>query len=120
MSERYPGGLIRKTAPTVTGPTDGEGGSASGVWRLEDVGYYEEEGGWPKPTLPRELYSVGSNQEGQLGLNDVSQSRSLTQHSVRRIITPRPQSSVRPNRGGKSVTRRYFLPQRARPNLNWG
>ena len=70
MSERYPGGLIRKTAPTVTGPTDGEGGSASGVWKLEDVGYYEEEGGWPKPTLPRELYSWGQNNEGQLGQNN--------------------------------------------------
>ena len=69
MSERYPGGLIRKTAPTVTGPTDGEGGSASGVWKLEDVGYYEEEGGWPKRTLPRELYSWGDNSEGQLGQN---------------------------------------------------
>lgn len=70
MSERYPGGLIRKTAPTVTGPTDGEGGSASGVWKLEDVGYYEEEGGWPKRELPRELYSWGTNTNGQLGINE--------------------------------------------------
>ena len=59
MSERYPGGLIRKTAPTVTGPTDGEGGSASGVWKLEDVGYHEKEGDWPKPIAPKSIFGAG-------------------------------------------------------------
>jgi alpha-tubulin suppressor-like RCC1 family protein len=71
MSERYPGGLIRKTPPTVTGPTDGEGGSAPGIWTLEEVAYYEKEGGWPKPTLPRELYMWGTNGFGMLGDNSV-------------------------------------------------
>lgn len=69
MSERYPGGLIRKTPPTVTGPTDGEGGSAPGIWTLEEVAYYEKEGGWPKPVLPRELYGWGDNGDGVLGIN---------------------------------------------------
>lgn len=69
MSQRYPGGLIRKTPPTVTGPTDGEGGSAPGIWTLEEVAYYEKEGGWPKPVLPRELYSWGDNANGKLGQN---------------------------------------------------
>ncbi len=69
MSERYPGGLIRKTPPTVTGPTDGEGGSAPGIWTLEEVAYYEKEGSWPKRTLPRELYAWGDNSSGQLGIN---------------------------------------------------
>ena len=76
MSERYPGGLIRKTPPTVTGPATsgplaGEGGSASGVWTLADVLTYEKVDGWPKPVLPRELYAWGVNTNGQLGQNDV-------------------------------------------------
>ena len=73
MSERYPGGLIRKTPPTVTGPATsgifaGEGGSASGVWTLADVLTYEKVDGWPKPVLPRSLYALGGeNAFGQLG-----------------------------------------------------
>lgn len=70
MSDRYPGGLIRKTPPTVVGPTDGEGGSAPGIWTLEEVAYYEKAGQWPKPILPRELYSAGENLLGQLGINN--------------------------------------------------
>jgi alpha-tubulin suppressor-like RCC1 family protein len=61
--------LIRKTPPTVTGPTDGEGGSAPGIWTLEEVAYYEKAGGWPKPVLPRELYTWGTAGFGRLGLN---------------------------------------------------
>jgi len=79
MSERYPGGLIRKTPPTVTGPTDGEGGSAPGIWTLEEVAYYEKEGGWPKPTLPRELYTWGSSSNGQLGQDNLIQYSSPVQ-----------------------------------------
>jgi alpha-tubulin suppressor-like RCC1 family protein len=59
MSERYPGGLIRKTPPTVTGPTDGEGGSAPGIWTLEEVAYYEKEGGWPKPIAAKSIFGAG-------------------------------------------------------------
>lgn len=69
MSERYPGGLIRKTPPTVTGPTGGEGGSAPGIWTLEEVAYYEKAGLWPSKLLPRQLYSFGSGFRGSLGLN---------------------------------------------------
>ena len=67
MAERFPGGVISKTPPTVTGPTDGEGGSASGVWSLDEVLGYEKAGAWPKPELPRELYAWGNNNNGQLG-----------------------------------------------------
>ena len=67
MADRYPGGVISKTPPTVTGPTGGEGGSASGVWTLDTVLEYEKAGGWPKPLLPRELYGWGSNANGRLG-----------------------------------------------------
>lgn len=77
MSERYPGGLIRKTPPTVTGPATsgplaGEGGSASGVWTLADVLTYEKVDGWPKPVLPRSLYAWGQNNNGQLGQNNLT------------------------------------------------
>ena len=47
MSGKWPGGIISKTAPTVTGPTDGEGGSASGIWTLDQAADYEKQGLWP-------------------------------------------------------------------------
>ena len=67
MSGKWPGGIISKTAPTVTGPTDGEGGSASGIWTLDQAAEYEKQGLWPKLTLPREILGWGSNYKGQLG-----------------------------------------------------
>jgi len=67
MSDRYPGGLIRKTPPTITPPVDGEGGSAPGIWTLEQVAYYQGTGEWPKPVLPRELYGIGYNLAGTVG-----------------------------------------------------
>jgi len=69
MAERYPGGVISKTPPVVTGPTGGEGGSASGVWTLDTVLEYEKAGAWPKPVLPRELYAWGYNGKGSVGDN---------------------------------------------------
>jgi hypothetical protein len=68
MSDRYPGGLIRKTPPTITPPVDGEGGSAPGIWTLEQVAYYTKEGEWPKAVLPRELYAWGNAAMVELGL----------------------------------------------------
>lgn len=67
MSDRYPGGIISATAPEPVGPTDGEGGSAPGVWTMEQASYYEGVGQWPKKVLPRELYAWGSNSLGQVG-----------------------------------------------------
>ena len=67
MSGKWPGGFIKKTAPTVVGPVDGEGGSASGIWTLDQAADYEQRGLWPAPTLPRELYAWGNNSAGQLG-----------------------------------------------------
>ena len=64
MSDRYPGGLIRKTPPTITPPVDGEGGSAPGIWTLEQVAYYTKEGTWPKGILPKELYYTGAGNVG--------------------------------------------------------
>jgi hypothetical protein len=67
MADRFPGGVISKTPPTVVAPVDGEGGSASGVWTLDEVLGYEKAGAWPGRVLPRELYAWGYNDNGQLG-----------------------------------------------------
>lgn len=67
MAERFPGGVISKTPPTITAPVAGEGGSASGMWTLDTVLEYEKAGAWPKKVLPRELYAWGRNNSGQLG-----------------------------------------------------
>jgi alpha-tubulin suppressor-like RCC1 family protein len=69
MSERYPGGFINRSSPVVVGPTDGEGGSAPGVWTLEQASGYVKQGLWPQPIIPKILYSWGSNNNGQLGQN---------------------------------------------------
>ena len=68
MSGKWPGGIISKTAPTVVGPTAGYGGSASGIWTLDQAADYEKQGLWPKPTWPGgELWLWGRNGSGQLG-----------------------------------------------------
>ena len=71
MADRFPGGVISKTPPTVVAPVDGEGGSASGVWTLDEVLGYEKATAWPKKTLPRELYAWGRNGNGQVGDNSI-------------------------------------------------
>lgn len=71
MTTRYPGGLIRKTPPTITPPVGGEGGSAPGVWTLEQASYYTKTGTWPLPTLPRKLFTFGYNGVGELGQNNL-------------------------------------------------
>jgi len=68
MSKEWPGGIVNKTAPTITAPTDGEGGSASGVWSLDEVMVHEKAGNWPKPNKKRQLWGWGRNANGQLGL----------------------------------------------------
>jgi len=70
MSERYPGGFITKTPPTITGPTGGEGGSASGMWNLADVLENEKAGTWPKKILEKSLFVTGQTSSGELGLGD--------------------------------------------------
>ena len=72
MSGKWPGGFINKTAPTVVGPVDGEGGTASGIWTLDQAADYEKQGLWPKPILDRELYTWGSGSSGALGQNNTT------------------------------------------------
>lgn len=67
MSDRFPGGVISKTPPTVVGPVDDEGGSASGVWKLDEQLGLQKAGAWPKRVFPRELYGWGTNTSRELG-----------------------------------------------------
>jgi alpha-tubulin suppressor-like RCC1 family protein len=79
MGERFPGGIISKTPPTVVAPVDGEGGSASGVWSLAEQLALQKAGSWPQKVLPKELYAWGSNNSGRLGLNDTTNRSSPVQ-----------------------------------------
>lgn len=74
---RYPGGVISATPPTITPPVDGEGGSASGTWTLQNQ--LQNSAIWPKPVFLRELYAWGRNSVGFLGLNDTNNRSSPTQ-----------------------------------------
>jgi hypothetical protein len=69
MADRFPGGVISKTPPTVVAPVDGEGGSASGVWTLDEQLGLQKAGSWPKPLLPRELYAWGKILRATWGWN---------------------------------------------------
>ena len=70
MSQKYPGGLIRKTPPTVVGPVDGEGGSAPGLWTLTQALELNKQNLWPKPLIQGALWAWGQNTVGTLGLGD--------------------------------------------------
>ena len=67
--QKYPGRVLSKTPPTITPPVDGEGGSAPGVWTLSEALENEKAGTWPKPVVPKELYTWGSGGDGKLGQN---------------------------------------------------
>lgn len=67
MSTRYPGGFINRSAPVIVGPVDGEGGSAPGVWTLEQASYYTKQGTWPQRIKKKPLFGWGGNNFGQVG-----------------------------------------------------
>lgn len=50
MSMKWPGGIIRKTPITPTGPA--RNGSASGVWSMSDATYWIKQGLWPDADVP--------------------------------------------------------------------
>lgn len=80
MSGKWPGGFIKKTAPTVVGPTDGEGGSASGIWTLDQAADYESRGLWPMPIIQKPMWAIGGyNATKQLGLNTTTNMSSPVQ-----------------------------------------
>jgi hypothetical protein len=45
MSKKYPGGILSKTAPVPSGPYQSD--SASGIWNMEDVETFRQQGIWP-------------------------------------------------------------------------
>ena len=57
--QKYPGRVISKTPPTITPPVDGEGGTAPGIWTLEQVRTYTKEGTWPMPNVGQVFVFVG-------------------------------------------------------------
>ena len=67
MSSRFKGGVVSATPPTITAPTDGEGGSTSGIWGMDNV--VQEEGGstWPKLLKQGGIWMWGYNVVGALG-----------------------------------------------------
>ena len=65
----FPGKLITKTAITTVGPTDGEGGSASGIWTISEAAAKKQQNLWPARTLSRFLYAWGDG-SATTGLND--------------------------------------------------
>ena len=71
MTTRWPGGIIRATAPTVVGPTFGEGGSTSGIWTKDQADYYIANSTWPKQNVIGSVFGWGPNASGQLGLGDI-------------------------------------------------
>ena len=65
MSGKWPGGFITKLAPTVGG------GTASGIWTLDQVADYEEQGLWPKPHTSKR-FTWGGGASGQAGLGNTT------------------------------------------------
>ena len=45
MSERWPGGIVRSTPVTPTGPL--QNGTAPGIWTMEQAAYWTKQGLWP-------------------------------------------------------------------------
>ena len=70
MTFRYKGGVISATAPTITPPVNGEGGTASGVWTLEQQ--FQNAGNWPKPVIQKQLWMWAAGDQGQLGLGNIT------------------------------------------------
>ena len=69
MSKRWLGGIVSGTAPTITGPLDGDGGNASGLWSIEQAQNLNAAGKWPKPKIAGSLYGWGYGANGQLGID---------------------------------------------------
>ena len=76
---RYKGGVISKTPPTISPAVDDEGGTASGIWTMQEVIAEEAGDGWVRPLIPRELWVWGINTTGQLGLGDTTNRSSPVQ-----------------------------------------
>ena len=75
MSSKYPGGVITKSPAATVGGTDVdfgvEGGSAPGIWSVDQAMALQKAGAWPSRIKEKYLWSWGSNDNGQIGYNTV-------------------------------------------------
>lgn len=92
MSNRWPGGLIRKTPVTPTGPA--QTGAAPGVWTIADASYWVKQGLWPTQGLSNnwigllrdsgtnsdEGYGVGIDSSGNVYISGRSRDGGSTQN----------------------------------------
>ena len=75
MSSKFPGGLITKSPAATVGAADFgfglEGGSAPGIWSLDQAMALRKAGAWPTRTKEKYFWTWGKNDSGQLGDNTV-------------------------------------------------
>ena len=71
MSSKFPGGVITKSPAATVGPGGdfNEGGSASGMWTLDQALALKSAGLWPAPSKEKYLWTWGKNDNGTLGDN---------------------------------------------------
>jgi len=71
MAGMYPGGFVTKSPVATVGPGGdfNDGGSASGMWTLDQALVLKSAGVWPTKTKAKYLWLWGQNNYGQLGDN---------------------------------------------------
>lgn len=62
MSQKYLGGVISRSGPEIIPPVEGAGGTAPGVWTVEQAMQLDKENRWPVPPPPPILtaYAAGA------------------------------------------------------------
>ena len=78
MAGAYPGGLITLNPPTTVGAGGdfNDGGTASGIWTVDQALTLKAAGLWPASPKNKFLWLWGSNYHGQLGINSAGNYRS--------------------------------------------
>ena len=73
MSSKYPGGLITKNPAATVGPSGdfNDGGSAPGIWSVDQAMALQKAGAWPSRIKIKYLWSWGFSDSGQVGDNTI-------------------------------------------------
>jgi len=73
MAGTYPGGFVTKSPTATVGPGGdySDGGSASGMWTLDQALALKSAGKWPTKLKNKYLWTWGRNTFGQLGDNTI-------------------------------------------------